>query len=149
MPLLRTSVGTAAPRSQQARSAPLSGAPVHVATRALSLLEDAEQVLVAEDEVVLVAQLDLRAAVLWKEDLIALLYAHGDELPILVAAARSHRDHLALVELAHRALGEQDAADRLWRLHPLHEDAVEQRDQTLRLRAVQRGRDVVGGTPLA
>src|SRR5258705_13487197 len=80
------------------------------AVAARSRADDAEDVLLLHDEVLLAVQLDLAAGVLAEEDPIALLQREGELLPVLGHPAGPDRDDLALLRLLLRGVGNDDAA---------------------------------------
>ena len=93
-----------------------------------SLLQDAENVLLAEDQVLLVIQRHLGARVLAEKDLVARLHVEGYLLAVIVDLALADGDDLALLGLFLRAVRNDDAAlPGLLLLLPLDEDAVVQR----------------------
>src|SRR2546430_5454658 len=63
------------------------------------LLKNAEHVLFAQDQVLLVVQRHLGARVLAEEDLVARLHVDRDLLALVRDLAISHGDHLALLRL--------------------------------------------------
>src|SRR2546428_58227 len=75
-----------------------------------SRAEDAEDVFLLHDEVLLAAQRDLAAGVLAEEDPIALLQREGELLAVLGHSAGPDRDHLALLRLLFRGVGNDDTA---------------------------------------
>src|SRR3970040_1411501 len=99
------------------------------APRLLSpLLKDAEDVLLAEDQVLLVVQRHFGSRVLAEQDLVAGLDVEGDLLAVLVDLAVADGDHLALLGLFLGAVRNDDAALPGFLLFlPLDEDAVVQR----------------------
>src|SRR5437899_4033827 len=72
--------------------------------------DDAEDVLLLHDEVLLTVELDLAAGVLAEEDPIALLQGEGELLAVLGHSAGPDRDHFALLRLLLRSVGNDDAA---------------------------------------
>src|SRR6476661_7767346 len=74
-----------------------------------SLLNLGQDVALAKHEQVLTVDLDLRAAVLAVEDLVALAHIEGAALPVLDRAV-ADRDHLALLRLLLRGVGEDETA---------------------------------------
>src|SRR5713101_2269768 len=92
------------------------------------LLDDGEHILLAQDQVLLVVQLDLGARVLAEEDLVAGLHVPGDLLALVVHLPVPNRDHLALLALFLGGVRDDDAALLdLFLVLPLDEDAVVQR----------------------
>src|SRR5688572_19975468 len=65
-------------------------------TSLLSLLDDAEDLVLAQDDVLHAVHLDLGAGVLAKQDPVALLHVERDQGAVLEAFARADREHLAL-----------------------------------------------------
>src|SRR5882762_113388 len=72
--------------------------------------EDAEDVFLLHDEVLLAAQRDLATGVLAEEDPIALFHREGELLAVLGHSAGPDRDHFALLRLLFRGVGNDDAA---------------------------------------
>lgn len=71
-------------------------------------------------------------AYLGNQHAIARRDTHGDALAVLVEGARADGQHLGLVELLDRRLGQEDAAGGLGLgLDALDQHAVEQRDERL------------------
>src|SRR5215212_5732146 len=92
-----------------------------------SLVDDCEDVRLAQDQELLAVDRDLGAAVLPVEDLVIHLDAHRDELAVLVLA-RADGDDLALLRLLLRGVRDvQPAAHRFAFFQRLHNDAVGQR----------------------
>src|SRR5437762_10782298 len=92
--------------------------------------EDAEDVLLLHDEVLLAAQLDLAAGILAEEDSVAFLHREREVLAIVVHLAGAYGDDLALLRLLLGAVGDDEAAVLfvLFR-EPLDEHAVMERPQ--------------------
>src|SRR5258706_15798554 len=89
------------------------------------LLDDAEDFVLAQDDVLVVVDLDLGAGVLPEEDLVADLHLERDSLAGLVELAGADRDDLAFHRLLFRGVGDDDPTlVLLRRLEPLDEDAV-------------------------
>src|SRR5499427_4542836 len=80
------------------------------AERSWMLLKDAEHILLAEDQVLLVVQGDLGAGVLAEEDAIAGLDVERDLLAVVRDLAVPNGDHLALLRLLLGAVRNDDAA---------------------------------------
>src|SRR2546427_10127763 len=80
------------------------------ADAARSRADDAEDVFLLHDEVLLTVELDLAAGVLAEEDPIALLHREGELLAVLGHLAHPDRDHLALLRLYLGGVGNDDAA---------------------------------------
>src|SRR4051794_5444625 len=86
-----------------------------------------EHIGLAEDQVLLRADLDLRAAVLGEDDLVALRQVHGDELSVVVPAARADGEDAAALRLLLRGVRKHDAAERrLLLFEDLDDQAVTQ-----------------------
>lgn len=84
--------------------------------------------MVAEQRVLLLADLDRAPAVLRDQHLVAGLHRALDPLALPVEPARADGEHLRLVELLDGRLWQEDAARRLGLgLDALHEHPVEQR----------------------
>src|SRR6266852_6889418 len=90
------------------------------------LLKNAEHVLFAQDQVLLIVQRHLGARVLAEEDLVASLHVERDLLALVGDLAIAHGDHLALLRLLFGRVRDDDPA--LLRfpllLLPLDENAV-------------------------
>src|SRR5919204_347646 len=71
-----------------------------------------EHIGLAEDQNLVGAELDLGAAVLRKDDLVALGNVHRDELAAVVAAAGADGEDLAALRLLLRGVGQDDPARR-------------------------------------
>src|SRR3970040_1674762 len=103
------------------------------------VLDDGKDVLLADDEVLLVVQLELRARVLREEDLLALLHVHRVALALVVARARPEGDNHPLLGLLLGRVRKDDAAlGHLLALEGLDHDTVAERLK-LRLRASGSG----------
>src|SRR5213593_3507173 len=72
--------------------------------------DDAKDVLLLHDEILLTVELDLAAGVLSEEDPIALLQGEGELLAVLGHSAGPDRDHFALLRLLLRGVRNDDAA---------------------------------------
>src|SRR5262245_22971642 len=111
-----------------------------------SLLDDGEDVFLADDEVLFTVDLHLRAGVLAEQHAVALLHLEGDDLAVVGEPAGADRDHLGLLRLLLGGVGDDDPALRLgFFLDALDEDAVMQRThlhgkQNLRSPAADLGR---------
>src|SRR6266542_4666058 len=102
-----------------------------------SVRDDGEDVLLADDEVLLVVELELGARVLGEEDLLARLHVHRVALALVVEGARADGDDHALLGLLLRGVGQDDAAlGHLLAREGLDDDAVAER---LQLRASGSG----------
>src|SRR5205823_4199425 len=89
-----------------------------------------EHIALAQDQVLVRADLDLRAAVLGEDDLVALLHVHGDELALVVPAARADGEDAAALRLLLRRIRKHDAAGRrLLFIEDLDDQAVTKRLQ--------------------
>lgn len=82
--------------------------------------------------VLLLADLDRAATVLWDQDLVAGGNAHGRPLAFLVEVAGADGQDARLVEVLDARLGQEDAAGRLsLGLGALHQHAVQEGDEGL------------------
>src|SRR2546428_13450975 len=72
--------------------------------------DDAEDVLLLHDEVLLTVELDLAAGVLAEEDSIAFLHREREILAVVVDLAGAHGDDLALLRLLLGGVGDDEAA---------------------------------------
>src|SRR4051794_20165561 len=89
-----------------------------------SLYDLGEDVRLAQHEQVLTVDLDLGAAVLRVEDLVALIHVERTALPILDGTV-ADGDHLALLGLLLRGIGEDEAASgRLLLLDRLNDHPI-------------------------
>src|SRR4051812_32807168 len=87
--------------------------------------DDGEDLVLAEDHVVLVVDADLAAGVLADENLVALLDVGRDTLTVVGDLAGSHGDHLGMLRLLLGGVGDDDApADLLLLLDPLGQHAI-------------------------
>src|SRR4029078_7957460 len=92
------------------------------------LLQHAEDVVLAQNEVVDAVDLDLVARVLPEQDAIALLHLNRTHLSLVVELAVADGDDLALGRLLLRRVGDDDAALRLLLFaDAAHENAILQR----------------------
>src|SRR4030095_16692025 len=92
------------------------------------LLENGEDVFLAQDEIFLVVDLDLGARILPEQDLVPSLHVQRDLLAVVADLTRPGGDVLALLRLLLRRVGDDDPARAsLLLLEPLDEDAVVQR----------------------
>src|SRR5512136_2193615 len=90
-----------------------------------SLLDHAEDVVLAHDQVLLAVDLHLGPGVLAEEDPVADLHVERLQLAVLADLALAHGDHLALGRLLLGRVGDDDAAlGLLLFLDALHDDAV-------------------------
>src|SRR5690606_9756184 len=90
-----------------------------------SVLDHAEDVVLAEDQELLTLHLDLRSGVLGEQDPVTLLHVQGTDGAVLEDPAVANGDHLALERLLLGGLGDDDATlGLLLLLDPLHDDAV-------------------------
>src|SRR5215469_13187190 len=99
---------------------------------ASSGLDDAEDVFLTQDEVLLAIDLDLRSRVLPEQDAVARLDVERDDLAIVVQLPPADRDHLALLGLLLGGVRDDDAAGALLLLllDPLDDQPVGQRADT-------------------
>src|SRR3954451_18693555 len=87
-----------------------------------------QDVRLAQDQDFVSADLDLGAAVLAEDDLVALFEVHGDVIAILVAGAWADGEDAAALRLLLRRVRQDDAADRrLLFLEDLDDQAVAKR----------------------
>src|SRR6266478_1485072 len=87
-----------------------------------------QDVRFAQDQNFVDAELDLGAAVLAEDDLVALFDVHGDVLAILVAGAGAHSQDFAALRLLLGGVRQDDAADRrLLFLEDLNDQAIAER----------------------
>ena len=94
-------------------------------SRGALLLQHAHDVAFLHDEQLLPVDLDLGAAPLAEQHLVALLELDRDELTALVAAARTDGDDFALLGFLGGGVGDDDAARRLGlAVQALEDDAV-------------------------
>src|SRR4051812_25186122 len=92
--------------------------------------EDAEDVFLLHDEVVLAVQLDLAAGVLAEQDSVAFFERQRAVLPLVGDGAGADSDHLALLRLLLGGVGNDDATPLLIALfEALDENTVMQRAQ--------------------
>src|SRR5213594_5240709 len=92
------------------------------------LLENGEDVFLAQDEIFLVVDLDLGAGVLAEQDLVGGLHVEGDPLAVVADLTSPDGDYLALLRLLLGRVRDDDPAPAdLLLLEPLDEDAVVQR----------------------
>src|ERR1035437_6901889 len=101
------------------------------AGRLASLPDDLrENVGLAQDQVLVRANLDFRSAVLGKDDLVALCQIHRDELSVVVPAARAYGEDLAALRLLLGRIRKHDAAEgRLLFLEDFDDQTVPKRLQ--------------------
>src|SRR5215472_3064637 len=124
------SARTLTPRSTLARASSLNFtifAGMSLSSYAWSGLDDAEDVFLTQDEVLLAVDLDLGPRVLAEQDTVARLHIEGDDLAVLVHLPLAHGDDLALLGLLLRGVGDDDAAGALLLLEPLDDQPVGQR----------------------
>src|SRR5262249_18670420 len=121
---------TSTPRSIFSRASPekrTSLAAMLICSWKLKSGEHAHDVGLLHDQEFLAVDLDLGARPLAEQHLVAGLHVHRDQLAALVASARADRDHLALLRLLLRAVGDDDAAGGLLLgLDATHDHAVVQ-----------------------
>src|ERR1700693_726076 len=70
-----------------------------------------EHIGLAEDQVIVRSDLDLSCPVLGADDLVALFHVHGDELSVVVPAARADGEDTAALRLFLRRVRKHDAAE--------------------------------------
>lgn len=88
--------------------------------------------MIAEERVLVLADLDGRTTELGNQDLVTGLDGRGDALAITVEGAGADSEDLSLVELLDGRLGEEDATGSLGLgLDALDKDAVEQGSESL------------------
>src|SRR5687768_15242880 len=75
--------------------------------------DDGEDLVLAQDDVVLVFQLALAARVLADQDPVPLLDVHRHALAVVVELAGANRDHLGLLRLLFGGVRDDDAAAHL------------------------------------
>src|SRR6185436_13112342 len=93
--------------------------------RSLSLFDDRQHVVLAEDQVLGPVDLDVTARILVEEDLVPRLDLQLAERPVLLELPGAHRDHQALLGLLLGGVRDEQAASRLGLfLDALDEDAV-------------------------
>src|SRR6266508_3238443 len=93
-----------------------------------SLLENGEDVFLAQDEILLVVDLDLGARVLPEQDLVAGLHVEGDLLAVVADLTVADGDHFGFLRLLLGGIGNDDPTLLdLFLIEPLDEDAVMQR----------------------
>jgi hypothetical protein len=96
-----------------------------------TLLEHGEEIVLAHDQVLLAVDLDLGAAVLREQHLVARLDVEGDQLALLVALAGADGDDLRLDGLLLGGVRDEQATGGLGLLlEALDEDAVVQRGES-------------------
>src|SRR5258706_2561927 len=71
-----------------------------------------EHIGLAENQVLVRSDLDLSSPVLGEDDLVALVHVHGDELSVVVPAARADGEDTAALRLFLRRVRKHDAAER-------------------------------------
>ena len=91
------------------------------------LLDHAEDVILAQDQVLVFLDLDFGAAVLAEQDLVALLDIGRQHRAVVLDLALAGRDHFAHDRLFLGRVGDDDAALGLLSLfEPLHQNPVVQ-----------------------
>src|SRR5262245_17994260 len=123
------SARTLTPRSTLARASSLNFtifAGMSLSSYASSGLDDAEDVFLTQDEVLLAVDLDFRSRILAEQDAVARLHLEGNDLAILVDLPFAHGDDLALLGLLLRGVRDDDAAGTflLLLLEPLDDQPV-------------------------
>src|SRR5436190_14893755 len=89
-----------------------------------------DDVLLAEDQVLIGSKLDLGPAVLAVDDLVALFDIHRDPVAVLVPLTRADGEDTAALRLLLGRVGQHDAADsRLLLIEDLDDQAVTKRLQ--------------------
>src|SRR3954462_12064518 len=87
-----------------------------------------QDVRLAQDQNLVGAELDLGAAVLAENDLVALFDVHGDVLAVFVAGARADRQDAAALRLLLGGIRQDDAADRRFLFfEDLYDQAIAER----------------------
>src|SRR5512147_651969 len=90
--------------------------------------DDGQDLILAEDHVVVAVDLDLAPGVLAHEDPVALLDVHRRALAVVGELARADGDHLGLLRLLLGGVRNDDAPpDLLLLLYALHQDPIVQR----------------------
>src|ERR1700687_5575274 len=97
----------------------------------LAALDDLREYIgLAQDQVLVEPDLDLGSPILGEDDLVALRQVHGNELSVVVPAARADREDLAALRLLLRGVRKHDAAERhLVLVEDLDDPAVTKRLQ--------------------
>src|ERR687892_138212 len=115
---LTASASWLTPRSSARRASSLKSSSL-CAIGSVSLLDSRavaddlrQDVRLAQDQVLVGADLDLGAAVLGEDDLVTLLQVHLDELAVLVARAGAHGEDAAALRLLLGRVRQHDAARR-------------------------------------
>jgi len=86
-----------------------------------------KELMVPKKVILLIADFDRTASILWDQHLVPRCYAGCYSLSILIQPPRSYSQNLCLRELLHTALGQEDAGCSFGLgLEPLDEDAVEE-----------------------
>src|SRR5262245_146336 len=99
-----------------------------------ALGEHAQDVVLAQDDVLDAVDLDVGAAVLADQHAVALLDLHGDALALFIHAPRADGHDLGLLRLLLRGVGNDDSpAPGLLLLDPANQDAVRERLDVHRL----------------
>src|SRR3954449_11455656 len=89
-----------------------------------------EHIRLAQDQNFVGPELDLGAAVLAEDDLVAFLEIHLDVLPVLVPSTGTYGEDAAALRLLLRRVGQHDAADRrLFLIEDLDNQTVTKRLQ--------------------
>jgi hypothetical protein len=92
-----------------------------------SRIQNAENIVLAHDDVVSALQLGVATGVLSKEDAVADFDVEGNQFAVIEPLAMPDGDHFALLWFLLRRIGDDDAAARGFLfLNPLHHDAVVQ-----------------------
>src|SRR2546425_11771435 len=124
------------PRNTLARASALNSTNFPAIALVLLSLDDAEDVLLADDQVLLAVELDLGAGVLAEQHPVAGLHVEGQHLPVFLLP-RADRHHLPLLRLLLGRIGDDDAARALLLLlldasddHPVLQRANPHRHET-------------------
>src|SRR6516162_2470574 len=103
------------------------------------LVQDREDVVLAQNDVLLSLERDLAPGVLAEEDLVTGLDVEGTHGPVVEELAGADRDHATFLRLLLGRVGNDDPALRLrLLLDALHQDAVVQRSDLHALRSPSR-----------
>src|SRR5713226_9511357 len=91
-------------------------------------LQNSEHLVFAHQQVLIAVQLDLVARVFAEQNALAHLHVERHHFAVFEQFAFSNREHLSLLRLLFRRIGNDDApADRLFVFHSFHHDAVIER----------------------
>src|SRR5436190_17442616 len=90
-----------------------------------SLADDAEDLVLAQDDVLDVVDLHFGPGVLADQNAVADLHFHGDALAVVIEPTGADRDHFPLKRLLFRGVGDDDAPlHLLFRFHPSDQNPV-------------------------